>query len=149
MAEILSDRGDSVPPSTCFGVSADLWGIRLAVGAIVLANLIAFGVIEGGYNRDVQITKFAAAGGFYLLALGAFLYRRLKHSPGDGVFVAIALSLVGSAANLSSHDDLVEACGAIAAVIVGPVGFLAYGVRWVRPRRSSEGFIGAGDARSP
>ena len=121
----------SSEPSASHGPPAQgqssLWGVRFAVSLIVLSNLLAFAVIEGGYSHGKSIFKFSTLGAFYLVAIAILLFRRLRRSPADGLLVGIGLSLVGASANLSSHVDSVEVVGAIAAMVLGPLACLVYG----------------------
>lgn len=137
MTDVLPDREQSTVSPVHPDGSSGLWGIRLAVAAIILANVIAFAAVERGYNAGKAVTKFSTVGTFYLAAIGIFMYPRLKLSPGDGLFVAIALSLIGATATSTTDVDVLEVFSLMAAATIGPACFVLYGIRMVRDRPSS------------
>jgi len=104
----------------------NLWGIRIATALIVIANLIAFAVVESGYHAGKSIFKYSTYGGVLLFLMAGLLFPLFKRSPSDGIMLSVALCLVGASANLSSHVDAIEISAAIAAMIVGPIGFIVF-----------------------
>lgn len=121
-------EGDQTPLS----YKNDLWGLRVAVALIVVANLLTFAVLEGGYSHGKSIAKFSTIGGLFLVVMGTALFKKLRRSPADGMLIGVSLSLVGASANLTSNTDAIELAGSIAAIIAGPAVFLMYGVLLLR-----------------
>ena len=122
--EKTNDNLEQVQPTTKRQVS--LWGIRLTAVTVVLVNVIIYIALRGDYGSGNTIFKFSVIGSAYLMIIGIFLFRLLMKSPADGMFVFVALSLVGCVARLAVHAVLLEIYSSITALIIGPIGFMVY-----------------------
>ncbi len=110
------------------------WGIRLTTLTIVLVNVIFYITLRGDYGSGDTIFKFSVIGAIYLMIIGVFLFPLLIKSPADGMFVFVALSIVGCVAKLAVRADLLEIYSAIIALIIGPIGFMVFLVALTKKR---------------